>query len=78
MRSGVEFGPLGGILDGLSWLLTINSLFSKASTMLAPLLAAVSSAVVEYQSASCALKSSIIRVSPVALKRKPKLGRYPG
>ena len=78
VRSGEEVGPLEGILVGLSWFITIKSLFSNASTMLTPLLAAASSAVEEYQRASWALKSPIIRVSPVALKREVKLGWYPG
>ena len=77
VRSGDVIGPLEGILVGLSWFTTISVEVSSASTILAPRSVATVSVVEEYHRSSWALKSPIIRMSSVELKRAPKSGRYP-
>ena len=78
VRSGDEVGPLEGILVGLSWFSTISVEPSSASTIFSPRSAATVSVVEEYHRSSWALKSPIMRMSSVGLKRVPKSGRYPG
>ena len=77
VRSGEEVGPLEGILVGLSSLSTISSELSSASTIFSPRSAATASVVEEYHKSSWALKSPIIKMSSVGLRRVPKSGRYP-
>ena len=77
VRSGEDVGPLEGILVGLSSLITMSVELSSAPTISAPRSAATVSVVEEYHRSSWALKSPIIRMSSVELKRAPKSGRYP-
>ena len=77
MRSGDEFGPLEGTLVGLSWFSTISDELPSASTTLAPRSAAAVSVVEEYHRLSWALKTPIMSMSSVGLKRVSKSGKYP-
>ena len=64
VNSRDDEGPLEGFPVGESWFITINVELSRALTISAPRLVALSLRGKEYHEASCALKSPFIRMSP--------------
>ena len=74
VMSGDEGVPLDGTLVGVSVLRDCIGLSTHSSAIFAPLVSALLFEVVEYHAGSCALKSPMIRVSSVVVKRGARLG----